>query len=98
LAPYLRFKRRIKPVVNMDFQQISEWFRKFNDEFTDIRIPGALSNDENKFIEENVEAKMKEITSLQNNIDENIDRIQMLENHRKIVQEELEVIQVVLNK
>jgi hypothetical protein len=75
----------------MDFPQISQWF----DEFPDTRIPGALSNDENQFLEENIQAKRKEITTLQINIDENIDRIQMLKDHQKMTQDELEVIQVV---
>lgn len=66
----------------MDLQQI------------DMRIPGVLSNDENKFLEERIEAKMKEIISIQINIDENIDRIRMLENHQKMIQDELEIIQV----
>jgi hypothetical protein len=66
----------------MDLQQI------------DMRIPGVLSNDENKFLEERIEAKMKEITSIQIDIDENIDRIRMLENHQKMIQDELEIIQV----
>jgi hypothetical protein len=60
----------------------------------DTRIPGVLSNDENKFLEERIEAKMKEIISIQINIDENIDRIRMLENHQKLIQDELEIIQV----
>ncbi|CAF1117927.1 unnamed protein product, partial [Rotaria sordida] len=80
----------------MDFQQMSEWFRNinlFNDEFTDTRIPSALSNEENKLLEENVEAKMKELTSSQLDIVENVDRIQMLEDHQKLVQDELETIQ-----
>lgn len=72
----------------MDFQQISD------DGITDIRIPGVLSNEENKFIEESIEAKMKELSNLQLNIDENIDRIHMIENHQKIVQDELGIIQV----
>jgi hypothetical protein len=37
---------------------------------------------------------MKEITSVQIDIDENIDRIRMLENHQKLIQDELEIIQV----
>ncbi|CAF1211887.1 unnamed protein product [Rotaria sordida] len=83
----------------MDFQQMSEWFRNinlFNDEFTDTRIPSALSNEENKLLEENVEAKMKELTSSQLDIVENVDRIQMLEDHQKLVQDELETIQRLL--
>jgi hypothetical protein len=71
----------------MDLQQ--------NDEFIDTRIPNALSNDENKFLEERIEAKMKEITSIQIDIDENRDRIGMLENHQKMIQDELEIIQVI---
>ncbi len=71
----------------MDLQQ--------NDEFIDIRIPSALINDENKFLEERIEAKMKEITSIYNDIDEHKDRIRMLENHQKMIEDELEVIQVI---
>jgi hypothetical protein len=81
----------------MNLQQISKWFRSVNlsdNEFTDTRIPAALINDENKFLEDNVEAKTKEITSIRLDIDENIDRIQMLENHQKVVQDELGAIQV----
>jgi hypothetical protein len=66
-----------------------------NDEFIDIRIPSALINDENKFLEERIEAKMKEITSIYNDIDEHKDRIRMLENHQKMIEDELEVIQVI---
>ncbi|CAF4852873.1 unnamed protein product, partial [Rotaria sp. Silwood1] len=83
----------------MDFRQESEWFRNmnlFHDEFTDTRIPSALSNEENKLLEENVEAKMKELTSLQLDIVENSDRIQMLEDHQKLVKDELETIQRLL--
>ncbi|CAF2975661.1 unnamed protein product [Rotaria sp. Silwood2] len=83
----------------MDVQPMSEWFRNinlFNDEFTDTRIPSALSNEENKLLEENVEAKMKELTTLQLDIVENSDRIQMLEDHQKLVQDELETIQRLL--
>ncbi len=68
----------------MDLQQISDTY-----------ISSALSNDENKFLEENIEAKLKEITSLQIEIDENIDRIHMLENHQKMIEDELRVIQVI---
>jgi len=81
----------------MNSQQIPEWFQNinfFNDEFTDTRIPAALSNNENKLLEENVEIKIKEIASKQLNIDENIDRIRLLEDHHKIVQDELQTIQV----
>ncbi len=94
MAPYVRSETEIESLVNMNLEKISEWFRNFNDEFTDTRIPSALSNDENKFLEESIEVKIKEITSLQLNIDENIDRIQMLEDHQKMVQDEIEIIQV----
>ncbi|CAF4713825.1 unnamed protein product, partial [Rotaria magnacalcarata] len=76
----------------MNFQQTSECFRNMNflnDKFTDTRIPSALSNEENKLLEESVEAKMKELSSLQLDIVENMDRIQMLDDHQKLVQDEL---------
>ncbi len=76
-------------------QSISKMDLQQNDEFIDTRIPNALSNDENKFLEERIEAKMKEITSIQIDIDENRDRIGMLENHQKMIQDELEIIQVI---
>jgi len=81
----------------MDFQQIAEYFGNFKDELTETRVPGAVINDENKFIEENITAKIKELSSLQLDIDENLDRIHMLENHQKIVQDELGIIQVFSN-
>ena len=65
-----------------------------NDDFTDTRIPAPLSNDENKLLEENVEAKMKDIAFIQATIDENVDRIGMLEDHQRAVQDELSVVQV----
>ncbi|CAF5036560.1 unnamed protein product, partial [Rotaria magnacalcarata] len=80
----------------MNFQQTSECFRNMNflnDKFTDTRIPSALSNEENKLLEESVEAKMKELSSLQLDIVENMDRIQMLDDHQKLVQDELATIQ-----
>ena len=61
---------------------------------TDIRIPGALSNEENQFLEESIEAKVKDFGSIQMDIEENLDRIRMLENHRRLVQDELQIIQV----
>ncbi|CAF4239367.1 unnamed protein product [Rotaria magnacalcarata] len=84
----------------MNFQQTSECFRNMNflnDKFTDTRIPSALSNEENKLLEESVEAKMKELSSLQLDIVENMDRIQMLDDHQKLVQDELATIQVILS-
>ena len=72
-----------------------QWFRDFNDEYTDTRIPSALSNNENKLIEENIESKLKELTSLQLNLDENLDRIEMIENHQKMIEDELGYIQVI---
>jgi len=89
---YESFKR-------MNLEQISEWFQNlniFNDNFPDTRIPSALINDENKLFEENIEAKLKEIESIQINIDEHYDRIQMLEDHHKIVQDEIDIIQRLL--
>ncbi|CAF1386454.1 unnamed protein product [Rotaria magnacalcarata] len=83
----------------MNFQQTSECFRNMNflnDKFTDTRIPSALSNEENKLLEESVEAKMKELSSLQLDIVENMDRIQMLDDHQKLVQDELATIQRLL--
>lgn len=71
----------------MNFQQLSEWL-------TDIRIPGALSNEENQFLEESIEAKVKDFSSIQLDIEENLDRIRMLEDHRRLVQDELQIIQV----
>ena len=62
---------------------------------TDRRIPAALSNDENKILEENVDNKMKELTAIHLSIDENIDRSQMLEDHQKVLEEELGVLHVV---
>ncbi|CAF1269971.1 unnamed protein product [Adineta steineri] len=85
--------------MNMNLQHIPTWFKNINffrDEYIDTRIPAALINDENKLLEENVEAKIKEITSKQLDIDENIDRIQLLENHHKIIQDELRTIQRLL--
>lgn len=76
-------------------QSISKMDLQQNDEFIDTHIPNALSNDENKFLEERIEAKMKEMTSIQIDIDENRDRIHMLENHQKMIQDELEIIQVI---
>ena len=61
----------------------------------DIRIPSALINDENKFLEERIEEKIKELSWIYNNIDEHRDRIPMLENHQKMIEDELEVIQVI---
>lgn len=81
----------------MDFHQMSNWLQNmnlFNDEYTDTRIPSVLSNEENKLLEENVEIKMKELSKLQSDIVENTDRIQMLENHQRLVQDELGAIQV----
>ena len=78
-------------------QQISAWFRNinlFNDDFPDTRIPSALINDENNLLEESVETKVKELESIQLNIDEHSDRIEMLEDHHKIVQDEIRIIQV----
>jgi hypothetical protein len=63
----------------MNLQQISEWFRNANIFNDDTRIPAALSNNENKLLEESVEAKLKEIGSIQLNIDEHIDRIQIIQ-------------------
>ncbi|UJR21235.1 hypothetical protein I4U23_024330 [Adineta vaga] len=83
----------------MDFQNISNWFRNrdfFDGEYIDARIPAALSNDDNRLLEENVEAKVKELASKQLDIDENIDRIQLLEDHHKIVQDEIQTIQRLL--
>ena len=82
---------------HMDFQAISEWFRNenfFNDQTTNIRIPSALINEENKLLEENVETKVKELVSLQLDIVENADRIKMLEDNQKLVQDEIDSIQV----
>ncbi|CAF3985573.1 unnamed protein product, partial [Adineta steineri] len=83
----------------MNLQHIPTCFKNinfFHDEYIDTRIPAALINDENKLLEEDVEAKIKEITSKQLDIDENIDRIQLLENHHKIIQDELRTIQRLL--
>lgn len=71
----------------MNFHQFSDWP-------TDTRIPGVLSNEENQFLEERIEAKVKDFTSIQLDIEENLDRIQMLDNHRKLVHDELQIIQV----
>jgi hypothetical protein len=90
-------KNRIIRIKMISLQQISAWFRNinlFNDDFPDTRIPAALINDENNLLEESVEAKIKEIESIQLNIDEHNDRIQMLEDHHKIVQDEIRIIQV----
>lgn len=81
-------------LIQMNSQEISQWFRNFTDDFTDFRIPSALSNEENKFLEENIEAKTKELSNIQLDINENLDRIQMIENHQKNIQDELEMIQV----
>ena len=81
----------------MNFQPLSNWFRNreaFDDEYVDTRIPAALSNDENRLLEENVEAKTKELARKQLDLDENIDRIHLLEDHQKIVQEEIQTIEV----
>ncbi|CAF0873509.1 unnamed protein product [Adineta ricciae] len=83
----------------MNFQPLSNWFRSrktFDDEYVDTRIPAALSNDENRLLEENVEAKTKELARKQLDIDENIDRIHLLEDHQKIVQEEIQTIERLL--
>ena len=61
---------------------------------TDRRIPAALSNDENKILEENVDDKLKELSAVQLDIDENTDRCQMLEDHQKVLKEELEALHV----
>ena len=61
----------------------------------DTRIAGALSNEENQFLEENIAGKVKEFTSIQLNIEENLDRIRLLEDHQKLSHDELHVIQVV---
>ena len=90
-------KNRIIRIKMIGLQQISAWFRNinlFNDDFPDTRIPSALINDENSLLEENVEAKIKELESIQLNIDEHSDRIEMLEDHHKIVQDEIKIIQV----
>ncbi len=45
-------------------------------------------------MEKSVEAKIKEIESIQLSIDEHNDRIQMLQDHYKIVQDEIRIIKV----
>lgn len=58
------------------------------------RFAIGLSNEENQFLEENVENKSKELFLIESQIEENQNRIRMLEEHRKIIDEELQTIRV----
>lgn len=57
-----------------------------------ISLP--ISNEENKQLEEDVQLKKSEISTLQQQISEHNDRIQVLTEHLKNVQQELNLTQV----
>ena len=60
----------------------------------DERIPIALSNTENKLLEERIELKSKQCVDLQIQREENLERIQLIEQHLKRIEDELTSIQV----
>lgn len=60
----------------------------------DERIPIALSNTENKLLEERIELKSKQCVDLQIQREENLERIQLIEQHQKRIEDELTSIQV----
>jgi hypothetical protein len=81
----------------MDPHTIFPLFRMINqsgNELTDAHIPAALCNHENRSLDEHVQVKLKELSVMQCEIDENIDRVRMLEEHEKIIVDELATIQV----
>lgn len=60
----------------------------------DERIPIALSNTENKLLEERIELKSKQCVDLRIQREENLERIQLIEQHLKRIEDELTSIQV----
>ena len=67
---------------------------QLEDELIDIRIPTALINDENRILDADLQVKSELILSKQLEIDEHLDRIRMLEEHEKIINEEFYAIKV----
>lgn len=60
-----------------------------------LTIP--VANADNKFLEEAVQKKQKEIVSLQNNLGENTDRVYSMSSHLKNVRQELQHTQGLIN-
>lgn len=65
-----------------------------DDCFSDIRIPEVLINEENRILEESLRQKSNDLSRKQSEIDEDRDRIRLIEEHRKIVEEEIRMIEV----
>ena len=60
----------------------------------DNRLAIDLSNEENQILEENVEKQCEQLFLIESQIEENYQRIRMLNEHRKIIDDELKTIQV----